>query len=300
MQVLTRKQKVILIIFAVLDVLVIGTMAVVVFNASRNLPTSVIPDVTQAPTPTSDFALPTWTPGPTATPIPTLPPRLTNTPTVEPTPFPTRTPSPTPTRPPATPIVLVGADFDYVMPNRITGWNWDAYINYKPGDEVDSDNSYAEPLFTAADDPVRQINGGTLKIETQRWLKFRAYVYQTVTVTVGSQVYFEIKAQAFSSLDRLIVKAGIDPNGGENCLNARWGDAMYIRQEDGIVTLTSPRITVPASIIPQPTATDDESDPEAIPSPDGSPVTLCFFAEPSYAHVNNAAFFDEAKLVVVR
>lgn len=300
MQVLTRKQKVILVIFAVLDVLVIGAMAFVVINANRVIPASVLSEMTQTPTPTSDAALPTWTPGPTDTPIPTLPPRLTNTPTVEPTPFPTRTPSPTPTVPPATPIVLAGADFDYVMPNRIAGWSWDAYVNYKPGDELNSDTSYAEPIFTAADDPVRQINGGTLKIETQRWLKFRAYVYQTVTMTVGSQVYFEIKAQAFSSLDRLIVKAGIDPNGGENCLNARWGDAMYIRQEDGIVTLTSPRITVPASLVTQPTATDDESDPEEVTAPAESPVTLCFFAEPSYAHVNNAAFFDEAKLVIVR
>ena len=108
------------------------------------------------------------------------------------------------------PIPIEGADFDFLKPNRISGWTWDAYVNYLPGGNYDPDNSYAEPTFDDADDPIRRINGSTLKVETIKWLKFRTWVHQTVSVTVGTTVQFSIKASAFSSLDRLKVKAGID------------------------------------------------------------------------------------------
>jgi hypothetical protein len=159
----------------------------------------------------------------------------------------------------------------------VPGWRWDAYVNYKQGDELDPVNSYAEPFLTAADDPVRQIEENTLKIETARWLKFRAWVHQTITVSLGTTVtvHFEIQSNAFSSLDRLIVKAGIDETGPENCYHAKWGVEERINQDDGIITLTSPEVEVG----------------------DGARVTMCFFAEPTYPHVNNAAFFDEAILI---
>ena len=41
-------------------------------------------------------------------------------------------------------------------------------------------------MFNDADDPLRQIDGSTLKVETVRWLKFRTWVHQTVSVTVGT------------------------------------------------------------------------------------------------------------------
>jgi len=28
-------------------------------------------------------------------------------------------------------------------------------------------------------------------------------------------------------------------------------------------------------------------------------VTICFYAEPAYPHINNAAFFDQAQLIAV-
>jgi len=161
------------------------------------------------------------------------------------------------------------------MPNRIPGWQWSAFVNYRPGDELDPENSYAEPIFTAADDPQRQIDGTTLKIETIRWLKFRAWIHQTVSVTAGSTVYFEIKAKGFSSLDSVIVKAGVDPEGGENCDNAVWGQAMHVNQDSGVATASSPRLTV---------------------AEEGA-VTMCIAVEPAYPHINNAAFIDQAKLI---
>jgi hypothetical protein len=190
------------------------------------------------------------------------------------------------------------------MPNRIPGWQWYAYVNYKSG-EADPQNSFAEPMFTTADDPVRQISGSTLKVETTRWLKFRTWVHQTVTVTAGSTVQFSIRANAFSSLDRLIVKAGVDPTGQPHCDNVRWGETLRINQDDGIVTLTSPRVVVAPwedKVTPTPTATPDPLERET-PEPVAEEetellgkVTICFYAEPAYPHINNAAFFDQAQL----
>jgi hypothetical protein len=169
---------------------------------------------------------------------------------------------------------LVNADFDMLMPNRIPGWQWDAYVNYQPGDEYDPQESFAEPLFEAADDPVRRINGSTLKIETIRWLKYQAWVYQTVSVTTGSSVYFQVKANAYSSIDDIIMGAGVDPRGGEGCDGAEW-NRVTINQDDGVVTITSPRVTVREK----------------------GAVTACLYAEPRYPDVNNAAFFDQAELI---
>ena len=292
MKALSRTQKIVLIVLGVLDLAVIvGLIGIVVtaMNKPQVLPT---PTKVAVNTPVKQ---PTWTPTVTLTPRPTLLPRLTNTPTPTRTPYPTPTPTATPTPIPPGPIPIMGGDFDFLMPNRIPGWDWDAYVNYKPGSDYSVENSYAEPLFTAADDPIRQIHGTTLKVETMRYLKFRTWVHQTVTVTVGSTVYFEIKASAFSSLDRLIVKAGIDPTGAENCYNAQWGQEMRINQDDGVVTLTSPRVTVPEyqeTPVEEQQGTPEEQPPEKV-----GRVTLCFYAEPTYPHVNNAAFFDQATLI---
>jgi len=212
--------------------------------------------------------------------------------------MPTATSTSTPTPLPPTEVPLNGADFDFVMPNRIPGWKWDAYVNYGPDSEYDAENSYAEPVFTQADDPQRQIDGGTLKVETIRWLKFRAWVHQTVTVTAGSRAHFQIKAQAFSSLDSLIVKAGIDPTGTEHCYDARWGDAMWINQDQGTVVLSSPNVIVPAYVDAAAPAEDDDKETEESDEVALGRVTLCFYAEPSWPHINNAAFFDQAELVV--
>ena len=314
---LSRTQKIVLLVLAILDVMVIGGMAAVVIRSTATGPAPPPPTQTSSPRPDRDEE-PTWTPTARPTARPTLPPRATNTPTPTPTVGPTRTPKPptaTPTPQPPESVPIPGADFDFILPNRVPGWTWDAYVNYKEGDEdYDPDESYAEPIFRAADDPVRQIDGSTLKIETIRWLKFRAWVHQTVTVTAGSTVYFEIKAQAFSSLDQLIVKAGVDPTGVGNCYNALWGAEKRINQDNGVVTVSSPELVIEGPILDEPEVSDQETptstpgiedptaeeptpeEPRGIENP--APITLCFFAEPTYAHINNAAFFDQAELIV--
>ncbi len=291
---LTQRQRFVLLLLAVLDVLVIGGLILIVVT-STGRPARTAPEPPTA-TATSQAAVPTWTPTVTITPRPTLPARATNTPTPTSTPMSTATPTLTPTRAAMTPIpvTLVGADFDHILPNRIHGWEWDAYVNYRPGDTLDPETSYAEPLLSAADDAARQIDGSTLKVETMRWLKFRAWVYQTVTVTADSLVTFQIQAGAYSSLDRLIVKAGIDPTGANNCYGARWGQEQQINQESGVITLRSPTLRIPAIEPPDQGMAPEEDVTQA----QVGRVTLCFFAEPTYAHVNNAAFFDRARISV--
>ena len=307
MQSLSRGQKTILVILAILDFTVIAGLGGIVISSMR-APLPIPhpqPTATPANTPVEG---PTWTPTVPPTARPTVPPHPTNSPTPTATPIPTQTPTPTatPSPPPtAGPIPLDGADFDFVLPNRIPGWKWYAYVNYIGG-EADPQNSFAEPIFTAADDPARKINGATLKVETIRWLRFRTWVHQTVTVTVGSTVQFSIKANAFSSLDHLIVKAGIDPTGQPHCDDAKWGEAQWINQEDGIITLISPKAIVSAPTIePTATATIDPRERET-PSVEEEVeteilgnVTVCFYAEPSYPHINNAAFFDQAELIAI-
>jgi hypothetical protein len=74
-----------------------------------------------------------------------------------------------------------------------------------------------------------------------------------------------------------ILKAGIDPDGGEGCEAARWSEESVYNQGAGVVTLTSPVVTV---------------------GPNGR-VTVCMFAETQYAQVYHAAFFDDASLNVL-
>jgi len=304
----TRLQKIIVGVLALLNLIVIGAVAIgAVFFFRDTKPAVGTPPPVVSPTPRT---VATWTPTITPTPRPTLPPRFTNTPTPTSTPIP---PTATPIPPTATPVptpmpvALINPDFDMLMINRIPGWKWDALVNYKPGGELNPESSYAEPFFSAADDPIRQINGSTLKIETMRWVKYRAWIHQTLTVTVGTTIYFEIKASAYSSLDRISVKAGIDPTGAENCYGAKWGQVLQINQDNGIVKLSSPKVKVlalPGTVTPTPTPTpprgEEITQTVSLPSPVANlgRVTVCFFAEPTYPHINNAAFFDQATLVL--
>jgi hypothetical protein len=283
---LTRTQKIILIVFAVLDIATIAGLAGIIIITARNAANA--PPVAVTAEPKTAVIQPTWTPTLTPTTAPTLPPRHTNTPTLTPTLLPTYTPSPTATPSPPKPVPLNGAEFDFLLPNRIPGWNWYAFVNYQSGDDYNPDTSYAEPVFTSADDPLRHIKGTTLQVETIRWLKFRTWVHQSVTITSGSTVIFRIKAKAYSSVDRLLVKAGIDPQGANHCNNVRWGKEMHINQDSGVITLSSPQIIAPD-------VAEDEED--ETPS-NLSRITVCFYAEPKYPHVNNAAFFDQAELIV--
>ncbi|MBE9507030.1 MAG: hypothetical protein IMY86_03190 [Chloroflexi bacterium] len=277
---MSRKQWLVLATLALFNVIVLCAMAVVVIysltqspSASAPIPT-LFPTVSPWPTPP-----PTWTPTPTSTPQFTPTPRPTGTPAGTPTPEPTFpptstfTPTPLPT---PTPRPLENPTFEGIQPNSIPGWQTGGFVNWASGDEFDPGTSYAAPRFHQADDPLQRINGPTLQIDTEPWVKLRAWTFQTVDVEPGSLVQFQIRAAGFvkDTTGHYILKAGVDPEGGEGCEAAQWGDEQTINQNAGAVTLVSPEVVAGQA----------------------GRVTVCAFAETQYAQVYHAAFFDDAAL----
>ncbi len=162
--------------------------------------------------------------------------------------------------------------------NAIPGWQTGGFVNWAPGTDFDPVTSYAAPRFHQADNPDQRINGPTLQIDTEPWVKLRAWVFQTIEVGPGSQVEFRARAVGFVKdvAGRYILKAGIDPDGEPGCDAAQWGVERIVNQEDGIVELVSPEVTTGQAGL----------------------VTVCLFAETQFAQVYHAAFFDDAALTV--
>ncbi len=74
-----------------------------------------------------------------------------------------------------------------------------------------------------------------------------------------------------------ILKAGVDPVGGEGCEAAQGGGEQIANQGDGVVVLVSPEVVVGQA----------------------GRATVCMFAETQFAQVYHAAFFDDAALTVL-
>ncbi|MBN1976884.1 MAG: hypothetical protein JW918_05735 [Anaerolineae bacterium] len=279
---MSRSKKLILVGLAVLDVACLCAIAGVVLYSTLPLmgaSSSAVPTPARLPT---DTPFPTWTLTPTPTPGPTRTPGATRTPTSIPTetftPGPTFTPAPTNT-PTPTPKPLENPTFDDIRLNDIPGWQTGAFVNWAPGDEFDPGISFAEPRFHPADNPAQRINGSTLQIDTEPWVKLRAWVYQAVDVGPGSRVVFEVRAAAVvkDTAGGYFVKAGVDPDGSEGCDGAEWGSVRQINQGDGVVVLSSPQV---------------------VAGEEGR-VTLCMFAETQYAQAWHAVFFDDAAITVL-
>ncbi len=271
---MSRKQWQIIILLGLADCVVLGMLVLAITLTPRLAAGGILgPTPTPTPTPTSVLP-PTWTPTPSPTPAPTPTPRPTATPSPTvptPTPLPTFTPTPIP------PPELANARFDTITPFEITGWVVDPVVNWHPGEPYDPNNSYAYPKFKYADDPARFITGNTLQIESSdQYAKFQVTIYQIVSVPPGTKVQFEIQAKGYSDEGGIIVRAGIDPRGGDGCGRAQWGQTRVINQNDGQVALRSPQVRV---------------------GEEGK-VTVCFFAQPEWAVPHKAAFFDDARLVV--
>lgn len=274
---MSRNKWFIVAALALANVIVLGAMAVVVIH-SLTQPVSAptpIPTTAALLQPTTTL-LPTWTPVPSPTPQPTRTPRPTDTPTETSTSWPTSTPTLPPT--PA-PMPLENPTFKDINENFIPGWQTGGFVNWAPGEEFDPATSYAAPRFHQADDPGQWINGPTLQIDTVPWVKLRAWVFQTVEVEPGSRVQFQVRAAGFvkETAGGYILKAGVDPAGGEGCEAAQWGTEQIVNQEDGAIVLTSPEVIV------------DQA----------GPVTVCMFAETQFAQVYHAAFFDDAALTTL-
>jgi hypothetical protein len=169
---------------------------------------------------------------------------------------------------------LQNPGFRGIEVNSIPGWEWWAYDNYSGGD-YDPDTSFDMPLLKQADDPVRVINGPTLQIDAAGHLKFKALVFQSVDVPFTVTVRFQVSAGAYADKGSIKLAAGVDPDGGNDCSNARWGDMLAINQSNGTVQLVAPDVTVGRA----------------------GRVTVCLYAEALYAARSNAAFFDDARLI---
>ena len=271
---------------ALADVIVLGAMVIVVLRSLAGPPAvrapaptlvaSLIPAATAPATHVAMTRDDTSTPTRSPTPQPTHTPRPTGTPTTTPTPWPTptHTPSPTPV-----PVPLQNPAFEEIAENFVPGWQTGAFVNWAVGEEFDPGTSYAAPRFHQADDPRQWINGPTLQIDTVPWVKLRAWVFQTVLVEPGSRAQFRIRAVGFvkETAGGYVLKAGVDPDGGEGCEAAEWGAEQIVNQEDGVVELASPEVVV---------------------GPAGQ-LTVCVLAETQFAQVYHAVFFDDADLTVL-
>jgi hypothetical protein len=262
---------------ALANVLVLGALAVVVLRSLMSPPVASAPTLTPVaspqPTPTSR---PSRTPTPTRTPRPSRTPRPTGLSTETLTPWPTLTPTVPPT--PA-PVSLENPTFEGILENSIPGWQTGAFVNWAGEGDFDAANSYAVPRFHQADDPRQWINGPTLQVDTVPWVKLRAWVYQTVNVYPGSRVQFSVRAFGFvaDTSTRYILKAGLDPNGGDGCEAVQWGTERLVNQDDGTVELVSPELVVGQA----------------------GRATVCISAETQFAQVYHAAFFDDAALTAL-
>jgi serine/threonine protein kinase len=194
------------------------------------------------------------------------PPKRTRTPTPEPTPTPVG---------PNTVLRLENPGFEGIQENFIPGWQWGAEDNYGDGEEYVPATSFDTPLFTQAKDPARVINGPTLQMEATAFVNFRAYVRQTVSAPPAVTVRFQASAQAYSNSGGIRMAAGLDPDGGSDCSQARWGDELTIDQSWGTVQLFAPDVAVGK----------------------GGRVTVCLWAENVNPGRSNAAYFDNAALI---
>jgi len=176
-------------------------------------------------------------------------------------------------------VLLENHVFEGILENFIPGWRTGAFVNWASGAEFDPATSYAAPRFHQADDPRQWIDGPTLQIDTVPWVKLRAWVFQTVEVEPGSRVQFQVRAVGFveDTAGGYILKAGVDPVGGEGCEAAQWGSERIANQGDGVVVLVSPEVVVGQA----------------------GRATICMFAETQFAQVYHAAFFDDAALTVL-
>ena len=249
------------------------------------LPTTTAVATQLVYTPTPITVPPTWTPLPSRTAYATSTPPQTRTstppPTISPTFAPTFTPRPTEVVTPSLPgptdtLGLQNPTFEGIRDNTIPGWSWWAADNFTPGGDYNPDTSFDTPLFKQADDPVRFINGPTLQIDAEKYLKFDVHVFQTVTVSPTATVRFQVLAGAFADTGAIQLAAGIDPDGGPDCSNAQWSDLVYLNQEQSVQPIIAPEVKVGRA----------------------GKVTVCLYAEPLYAAISNAAFFDDAELTV--
>jgi len=198
-------------------------------------------------------------------------------PTVKVTLAPARTPTPaaTPSLPgPNTAVRLQNPSFERVHDNLIPGWLWWAEDNFIDK-KCSFDPCFDTPSFSQTNDLARVIDGPTLQVEATAFVGLKVYILQTASVSPTVPVRFQASAKAYSDLGGVRLAVGIEPNGGPDCSQARWGDTLLVDQSHGTVRLVTPTVVVGQA----------------------GRVTVCLCAESVYPARSNAAFFDNAILI---
>jgi len=167
--------------------------------------------------------------------------------------------------------------------NSWNGWTYQIEVMQEGTKKVpDLDQSYYAPTFGTDSQRDREQGSGAGKVDGQQDRKFRAGFYQTVSVQAGSRVRFSVWGSSFCQLRdntrcTIFLRAGIDPNGGTDWQSGsvQWIDKFYSTSEK-YVQLTSAEVTVGGS----------------------GNVTVFTWGESQYPSLYQAAYFDDASLVV--
>jgi len=152
--------------------------------------------------------------------------------------------------------------------------------------EPDLDRSFFAPVFLPSESKWDQESNGAVgtagAVSNQAWTKSRGGFYQTVDIAPGTCVRFSVWVNEFCQTDDgsicpVLLRAGIDPNGGTNWAsnNVQW-----------VQTTISDRAYAHLTLLP-------------VSVGQGGKVTVFTWGEPFYPAHYNAAYFDEASLVVM-
>ncbi len=163
-------------------------------------------------------------------------------------------------------------------------WHYEKQVNLpdtKPP-QPDLNESFYAPDFVPSEAKWNHTEGGSVAgaVSGKQHTKFRGGYFQTVQVPAGARVRFSVWVNEYCETSGekgpVILKAGIDPNG-----NGNWqsGDIKWVGTEianNKYVQLTTEEVTV---------------------GPNGR-VTVFTWGEPRYPMLYNAAYFDDAALIV--
>jgi hypothetical protein len=166
------------------------------------------------------------------------------------------------------------------------GWEWWSYnteVRIPDTKQPDLDLSFYSPSFQPSEFKWNHAEGGNQAgaVSGDKWRKFRGGYFQTAAVPAGARVRFSVWVNEFCQADDghkcpVILKAGIDPNGGGNWQS---GDVQWVGTEitnNKYQQLTTNEVTVGAS----------------------GKVTVFTWGEPKEPVIYNAAYFDDAVLTL--
>jgi LysM repeat protein len=171
-------------------------------------------------------------------------------------------------------VALGNASFEQGTTNGWVFWSKPEEI-VKIGKDLDINNSWYTPMFVPNQDSSRVHSGGQALEINNEYRRWRGGVYQTVSATPGTKVIFRIWAQGYTTTgQKMIVRAGIDPNGGTSVDAATWGGTAW--PGESYLQVSTPEVTVGG----------------------GGRVTVFTLAEAPSPDQKTAIFFDDASLEI--